>query len=175
MTKQERTDLILRHSRNAEIFIYQNGKPDYEAKSGIRLTAENIEDIHSAMLQLIIERVDKTDGFGKITMSIMFWRALELLHMRLDRDNVKHIKQTAYFEDLGKTDDGEKKPFELGEPVGTDSAFDYIWDKQLEEIEQALEEKKMSYKNPEKFTRREQKAWLKKHYPDIYYLLSSKE
>jgi hypothetical protein len=175
MTKKERTEIIMKHSKNAEIFIYQTGKPTYEYGTGIRLTAENIEDIHHAMIQIIIQLVDNPDKDEKITMSTVFKSALTLLHMRIDRNNVKLMKQTAYSEDLGKNEDDEKEPFEFGDPVGTDRQFDYIWDKQLSEIEQALEEKKMTYKNPKKFTRREKKAWLKKYYPDIYNLFSEIE
>jgi hypothetical protein len=102
MTKQERTDLILRHSRNAEIYIYKSGKLDYESKSGLRLSPETIEDIHSAMLQLIIERVDKTDGFGEISMKVAFMRALQVLNLQPKRGSGHLIMMSDHFEDHGR-------------------------------------------------------------------------
>jgi hypothetical protein len=178
MPKKERDNNILTYSKNAEVYIRTKGMQWYEAAFGIRLSPVDAEDIHSEMVRGIIQRLDKTDGFGQISMKIAFMQALQVLNLQPKRGSGHLIMMTDHFEDLGSTgDDGEQQSFELSESIDSDSTFDAVWDKLLTpkivEIEAAMEEKRLSSKNPASFKERERIAWLKRTYPEIYDLMFS--
>jgi hypothetical protein len=178
MTKKERENNIIIHSKNAEVYIRTRGMKWYEAAFGIRLSPVDAEDIHSEMVRAIILRLDKTDGFGEISMKVAFMRALQVLNLQPKRGSGHLIMMTDHFEDFGMTgEDGEQQPFELSESIDSDSTFDAVWDKlltpKIAEIEAAMEEKRLSYKNPASFKGREKIAWLKRTYPEVYDLMFS--